>query len=58
MAETLAGWTASMGARLLSSTGEASERGESLGSQATSDHDGSSEEEYDVSTLTNRSRLL
>lgn len=51
MADTLAGWTASMGARLLSSTGEASDHGESLSSQA-SDNDSSHDEQHDVSALT------
>ena len=40
-----------MGARLLSSTGEASDHGESLSSQA-SDNDSSHDEQHDVSALT------
>lgn len=51
MAETLAEWTAFVGARLLSSTGEASEHGESSHTSASENHD----EEHDVSTRAVRS---
>eukprot|EP00752_Nemacystus_decipiens_P004872 g4435.t1 len=47
MADTLAGWTASMGARLLHTTSDASDHGESLTSH-TSEHDSSHEEHDDV----------